>query len=171
MKLRKLEEKDIDRMLMWMHDPEINKNFLTDFSKYDRENVKQFVNNAISKENINLACVDEQDNYLGTVSLKNINLISKNAEYAISFLANAHGTGAAAFATKEILNIAFFELGLERVYLNVLDENKRANRFYKKIGFIYEGEFKKHLYLHGEFKNLRWYRMLKEEYKGEDGND
>ena len=62
------------------------------------------------------------------------------------------------------MRIAFYELGLKRVYLNVITENKRANAFYKKIGFVYEGTFKKHILINGELKDLNWYRMLKEEF-------
>jgi RimJ/RimL family protein N-acetyltransferase len=103
---------------------------------------------------MHLAIVDEKDYYLGTISLKEIDHAAKNAEYAISTRASAHGTGAALQATREILRIAFEELHLDRVYLNVLDENSRANRFYQKCGFRYEGQFRDHLLIRGELKNL-----------------
>ena len=111
-----------------------------------------------------MACVDDQDNYLGTVSLKAINKIDLNAEYAISFCKKAHGTGAAHYATQEVLRIAFMELGLARVYLNVIPGNARANAFYKKNGFIFEGTFRKHIRINGQLKDLNWYSMLKEEF-------
>ena len=84
---------------------------------------------------IHLAVTDENDEYLGTISLKNIDYKSKNAEYAISMRQCTKGTGAAYKATKQILDYAFNTLDLEKVYLNVLKEN-RAIAFYKKVGFI-----------------------------------
>ena len=164
MRLRKLEEKDAVWMLEWMHDPDINRFFAADFNSNKMESVLEFINRGEDSKNVHYACVNDEDEYLGTVSLKNIDYSAKNAEYAISFGKRAHGTGAAFFATKEILKIAFEKLGLERVYLNVLSENIRANRFYEKFGFIYEGEFKKHINIRGELKDLKWYRMLKEEF-------
>ena len=165
MRLRKLEYKDVDGMLSWMHDDSINCFFANDFNSYTKEDVKKFIDSCNdSEENVHYACVDENDSYLGTVSLKNIDRKNKNAEYAISFCKVAQGTGSSKFATKEILRIAFEELGLEKVYLNVLTENARANSFYKKVGFIFEGEFKKHICVGGTLKDLNWYRMLKEEY-------
>ena len=63
-----------------------------------------------------------------------------------------------------ILDIAFNELGLNRVYLNVFPENKRAIALYLKCGFKYEGEFQQHVFVRGEYKNLEWYGILREEY-------
>ena len=165
MYLRKLKKKDAVAMLEWMHDSDINQYFMADFNSYDLEKVQQFIEKEDSNNEIHYACVNEEDEYLGTVSLKHIDYEAQNAEYAISFGKRAHGTGAAQYATQEILKIAFEELKLERVYLNVLSENIRANRFYEKVGIIYEGEFKKHINIRGELKDLKWYRMLKEEYQ------
>lgn len=166
MKLRELNLKDAEGMLEWMHDDNINSVFVKDFSSLNKEDVCAFINNSYTIENQqHYACVDEADNYLGTVSLKNIDTISKNAEYAICFCKKAHGTGVANFATNEILKIAFDELGLNRVYLNVLKENVRANNFYSKFGFKYEGCFKQHVNLRGKFFDLNWYGLMSSEWE------
>lgn len=164
MKLRQLKIKDVDRMLTWMHSKESKDIFAKDFNKYTKEDVTNFVKIKNTKNNINYACVNDDDEYLGTVSLKNIDYDNKNAEYAISFMKEAQGTGAALFATKEILKQAFEELNLEKVYLDVLDTNKRAISFYKKVGFIQEGTFRKHFIKNNEYINLLYFSILKEEY-------
>jgi len=46
----------------------------------------------------------------------------------------------------------------------VLAENKKAIHLYEKCGFVYEGEFRKHLFLKGKFRTLKWYSILREEY-------
>lgn len=169
MLLRKPKEKDAEGILSWMHDPATREIFATDFTSFTLNNVLDFIHNAnIDDKNVNFVCVDNDDNYLGTISLKNINHSAKNAEYAVSFCRRSHGTGAAAFATKEILKYAFETLGLERVYLNVLPDNLRANAFYKKMGFVFEGEFRNHILINGKLKNLCWYSMLKDEFKSKE---
>lgn len=165
MLLREPLEKDAQGMLSWMHAPATREIFANDFSSFTLEKVLNFIRHANEDENNkNFVCVDDHDNYLGTVSLKNIDYSTKHAEYAISFCTASQGTGAAKFATGEILKYAFETLGLERVYLNVIPENVRANKFYKKMGFVYEGEFRKHILINGELKNLCWYSMLKSEF-------
>lgn len=165
MKLRELKVKDVDRMLSWMHSEESKEIFAKDFNNYTKEDVTKFAKSKNTKENINLACVNEEDEYLGTVSLKNIDYDNSNAEYAISFMKEAQGTGAAIFATLEILKIAFEELKLNKVYLDVLKTNKRAIAFYEKIGFTQEGKFRNHFKKNDKFVDLLWFSMLKEEFK------
>lgn len=168
MKLRRLEEKDAENMLEWMNDPDIQKNFRFPAKRRDREQVLQFIRNAetrpIDGKSIHFAIVDEYDEYMGTISLKEVDMTARNAEYAISLRKKAQGRGIGSAATKEILRLAFEEFGLQRVYLNVLSGNSRAIALYEKCGFVYEGEFRNHLFLRGEYQSLKWYAMLKEEY-------
>lgn len=165
MRLRQLEEKDIPFMLEWMHDPQVNRFFRFDMSAANEETALRFIEQSrVSANELHYACVNETDEYLGTVSLKEISAENRSAEFAVSFRRCAQGTGAAAFAVKELLHKAFEELSLNRVYLNVLSDNTRAIAFYKKLGFVYEGEFREHLVLREETKSLSWYAMLKGEY-------
>ena len=143
--LRKLEERDVSAMLEWMHDEIVAKNFRFDFMSMTEEKALDFVSKSFSDENQHFAIVDEDDNYLGTISLKNISSTDNNAEYAIVLRRNFWGKGYAQKATAEILNYAFNTLKLHKVYLNVLSENVRANNFYKKCGFTFEGSFKDHI--------------------------
>ena len=164
--LRKLLDKDADKMLEWMHDEAVNQNFRFDFASMTKERALNFIANSFTEENQHFAIIDENDEYLGTISLKNISVADKNAEYAIVVRKNFWGTGVAQKATAEILKYAFENLNLHRVYLNVLDENIRANKFYRKCGFIYEGKFKQHLYLQVKngggtsYKDLNWYAII-----------
>lgn len=77
----------------------------------------------------------------------------------------AQGKGYAGFATREILRIAFEELGLHKVYLNVLKENTHAAGFYEHMGFLREGDAREQLVLRGVRHDLFWYGMLEEEYR------
>ena len=166
--LRRLQENDAEGMLDWMNDPDIQKNFRIDMGKRNRDDVLQFIRAAQTEpedgKSIHYAVADEDNRYLGTISLKNVNLIDNNAEYAISMRKCAQGRGIATAATKEILRLAFEEFDLKRVYLNVLSTNSRAIHLYEKSGFIYEGEFRDHLFLNGKYYTLKWYGMLKEDY-------
>ncbi|MCR4682473.1 MAG: GNAT family N-acetyltransferase [Clostridiales bacterium] len=159
-KLRPLSSKDAPYMLEWMTDPEITRFFRFDASKVELRTCEEYIENAAKAENAaHFAIVDENDEYLGTISLKDIDTENRCAEYAISTRKKAHGTGAAAQATKLLLDHAFNTLGLERVYLNVLADNGRANAFYRKAGFRFVREEPDALELRGERKTLNWYEI------------
>jgi RimJ/RimL family protein N-acetyltransferase len=57
-------------------------------------------------------------------------------------------------AIRLLLRHAFHDLGLQRVYLTVLDDNPRAIRAYEKCGFTVEGRLRKHVYKRGQFRDL-----------------
>lgn len=168
-RLRRLEAKDISGMLEWMHDPEINRWYRFDAASMTEERAEKFIAGSFMETDRHYAIADDDDNYLGTISLEDIDRVNAHALYAVSLRAKAQGHDIALAATKMLLEIAFRELDLERVYLNVLSDNMRAKRFYEKAGFHYEGCFRKHLKLRGEWRNWDWYSILKEEfYAGHD---
>ena len=168
-RLRRLEKKDIPGMLEWMHDPEINRWFRFDAASMTEERVRQFIAGSFTETNRHYAIADEGDQYLGTISLEDIDRENAHALYAVSLRSEAQGHDIALTATKLLLEIAFRELELERVYLNVLSDNKRAKYFYEKAGFHFEGCFRKHLKLRDEWHDWDWYSILKEEfYAGDD---
>lgn len=162
--LRKLSEKDIPGMMEWMHDPDINLWFRFNADAMTEERARKFIAGSFTEKTRHYAIVDESDEYLGTISLEEIDEENGHALYAISTRKCAWGSGAALEATRMLLEIAFHELNLERVYLNVLADNIRAKRFYEKAGFRYEGRFHKHLKLRGEWRDWDWYAILKDDY-------
>ena len=168
--LRPLHAEDASFMLEWMKDPTIACFFRFDAMSMTEEKCRTFIESANQdSSSLHYAIADERNEYLGTISLKGIS--DSSAEYAICTRKCAHGTGAAMQATKEILRIAFEELGLNSVFLNVLKENQRANAFYRKAGFQFTYTEKNALELRGKKKALNWYvypRMGKHDSKEEN---
>ena len=167
--LRNLEDKDQQGMLEWMQDSAVVKNFRFNFDNATLETAQNFIiraNKAMEeREEFHFAIVDDMDHYVGTISLKNLDWKALTAEYAICVKGNCQGKGYGAIATREILKKGFEELGLRRIYLNVISENKTAIALYKKMGFIFEGKFRQHIYIRGQIYSLCWYSMLLEEYR------
>lgn len=163
--LRKLKKKDAPLMLEWMQDKEINSCFRFNAQSMTIEKVYSFIEKAqdISMD-MHLAIINEEDEYLGTISLKEIDLINHIAEYAISMRKCAIGNGIARIATEKLLDKAFNEIRLNKVYLNVLSDNIRAIKFYEKLGFRFEGEFKDHLFIKGQYKSIKWYSIFKDDF-------
>ena len=88
MRLRKLELKDAPLMLEWMHDKSVVEDLRTNFLTKTMEDCENFIKCSWDdKNNWNVAIVDEDDIYMGTVSLKNIK--GKSAEFGITVRACA----------------------------------------------------------------------------------
>lgn len=169
-KLRRLQMEDAENMLEWMHDPENQKGFRRDMMSMTLEDARNFClevsSETYSKRNtdLHLAITDETDEYLGTISLKNINMEHRSAEMAISVRRKARGLGVAKKAVGLLLQKSFGEMALHRVYLTVLSNNIVAIKFYEKCGFIYEGELRDHLFIKGNYISWKLYGMIEDEY-------
>lgn len=166
--IRRLEMKDMPYMLEWMHDENVTGHLQTEFRFFTEEKVANFIKGAMCQNNesehLHYAIVDDSDEYMGTISLKNINRKDKNAEYAIATRSVAHGKGYARGATMDILKVGFDELGLEKIYLYVSVNNIAANKFYNKCGFVEEGIFRKHMMINDKLEDIRWFSQLKTEF-------
>lgn len=136
MNVRKLELKDAPLMLEWMHDKSVVEDLHENFGDKTIEDCKKFILKSREDEtNIHLAIVDDMDIYMGTVSLKHIDMYRKQAEFAIAMRSCAMGSGMAQRAMDEILRKGFKEMGLKRIYWCVSKNNRRARRFYEKAGY------------------------------------
>lgn len=163
MNIRKLEKKDAPLMLEWMHDVDVVRYMKADFTKKTIEDAEKFIDlsNEMSN-NFHMAIVSDKDEYMGTVSLKNIDNNFKSAEFGITVRKSAMGHGYSWFGMRSILDIAFDELNLECVYWCVSKNNERAVRFYDKHNF--HEAFDISVDILSRYDNsecLKWYSVLK----------
>ena len=160
MYLRDLKEEDAPLMLAWMHDESVVGKLRGNFASKTIEDCKDFIASSISETNIHLAIASDTDEYMGTVSLKNIE--DGSAEFAITVRKEAMSKGYSWFGMEAIIDKAFNELNLESVYWCVSRENERAVRFYDKHNFHEVVDIpKKALERYKGIKNLKWYSILK----------
>lgn len=135
MDIRILEEKDAPFMLEWMHDEDLTKDLKKDFASTTIEDAKGFI--LYARENtstdLHMAVVSDEDEYMGTVSLKHIH--NGMAEFGIAVRRCATGKGYSIFGMRKILEYGLSKLGLNNIFWCVDPVNARAVRFYDKNGF------------------------------------
>lgn len=137
MRLRELQIKDAEYMLEWMHNKDVVCHLSANFADKTIEDCKNFIAN--SKNNaydINLAIVNEDDEYMGTVSLKHVDKEHQTAEFAVTIRECAMGKGYSAYGMAEILRRGLEDFGLKNIYWCVSKNNERAVRFYDKNGYL-----------------------------------
>lgn len=136
MKLRRLSLKDAPLMYEWMQDENVTKDLQVNFSERTLADCEAFIENSwMDETNLHLAIVDSEDEYMGTVSLKNIDRVTGTAEFAITVRIVAMGCGFAVAGMKEMIRIGVEEIGLKKIYWCVRKGNRRAIRFYDKNGY------------------------------------
>lgn len=160
--MRRLEEKDAKRMVVALNDKDVTNTMRISMRSFTLEECESYIQKANNdKESVHFAITDDNDNWVGTVSLKDINQEKKEAEYAILTAKEVHGKGYAQKATDFILDYAFNKLGLKKVYLFVSVNNVRANKFYQKYGFTFDRLEENGLKLGNESHDINWYYISK----------
>ncbi len=163
MLLRKLKIEDAPLMLEWMHDEDVCEFMGRNFSEFQLCNCENFIENSLTDEkNLHLAIADENDEYMGTVSLKEIDMDTLSAEFAITVRKKAMGKGFSKFGMENIIKKGFEELGLETIIWNVSKKNIRANKFYQKHNYdeldIIPDKFKN---IYPNWKEMNWFCVIK----------
>lgn len=163
MYLRKLELKDAPLMLSWMHDDSVVNNLHTDFHSKTIDDCKSFIESSQNfLEDAHFAIVSDDDEYMGTVSLKHIDKNNGNAEFAITVRKEAMGRGYSWYGMETIIEKAFNDFNLNSVYWCVSRKNERAVRFYDKHNFHETLDIsEKILERYSDEMDLKWYSVLK----------
>jgi diamine N-acetyltransferase len=79
----------------------------------------------------------------------------------------SQGYGRDAIGT--LLDFAFDQLRLERVWLDVYDANADARRLYERIGFVVEATFRHGVYRGGRFDDVHRMAILRSEWAASRG--
>lgn len=100
---------------------------------------------------------------VGMTFLKNINMLNRNAEFAILIDAMKSGKGYGSEACKATLEFAFKNLGLHRVYLKVKKDNMPAIKLYQSCGFKVEGTLRDDVFKQGKYADQLFMAVLSNE--------
>lgn len=136
MRIRDLDFQDAAALLAWAKDPEGGRFFRGDSSSLCLKDMEGFIlGTMLCAGDLHQAIVDESNQLVGLVSLKNIDEENRRAEFSIGLLPAAQGKGLAGAAVAELLPIAFDELGLESIYMYTDAGNLPTRAFNERCGF------------------------------------
>jgi RimJ/RimL family protein N-acetyltransferase len=155
--LRYLELDDLDRTHKWHNDPELYALLTGPFNYVSKVLEEQWLRNkqASYSLEVNLAiCLAGNSRHIGNISLRNIDWIARHAELHI-FIGEPDqrlkGYGQA--AVRLLIRHATQDMGLQRLHLLVLADNKPAITVYEKCGFVIEGKLRRHVFKGSKFRD------------------
>lgn len=96
---------------------------------------------------------NESGTYLGNVWLWGVQAVHRSAELRILMGPQAKGKGYGTEACRGLLNFAFNDLNLNKVFLYVLTNNSAAVRAFEKAGFVREGVLRQEFYVAGKYED------------------
>lgn len=141
-KIRPILLDDTHLIVKWRNDANVKKNLYSQSDLTEAQHINWF-HNQVSTGRCSQFIIEENSpggRPLGTVFIKNIDQNNQKGEFGI-FIGEewGRGKGYASLATALILDHAFKELKLNRVYLTVFCDNLPAIKAYERAGFLKEG--------------------------------
>ncbi len=145
--LRLLEENDLPQTLAWRNQDHIRRWFFTSDRLTPEQHFAWFTR--YQQRDDDFVFIIEElgpgSRPIGQAALYNVDWARGTAEFGRLMIgpANAAGRGLARAATSALVALAFDQLGLQEVYLDVMPDNIRAIRVYETCGFKVAGSTEK----------------------------
>lgn len=112
--------------------------------------------------------ISDSGKLIGTCQLHGINPTHRHAELQIRLGdIGQRGRGYGSEAVRLLLEFAFRDLNLERVFLHVFIDNVAAIRVYEKNGFCHEGVLRRAAYIDGKYKDVLVMGILRNEFSSD----
>jgi len=175
-RLRGAERSDLEKFVEWINDPEVTAG-LTLFLPMSSVDEEKWFDDIMKRPQAQKPLVidmkdDDGWRLIGNSSFFDFDWVARSAEVGImigekSVWNQGYGTEVMAL----LLRHGFRTLNLNRVYLQVFAENKRAIRTYEKVGFVHEGRKRQAVYKNGKYSDILFMSVLREEWdaRNEEG--
>lgn len=167
--LKKLSIDELNgNYVKWLNDPEVCKYNSHGEKKYTKEMAEDFIKSLQRDEAKEVYAVYLRENgkHIGNISLQQISHKNRNAEIAYLFGEKEYwGKGYAKEASDKLLDRAFKELELHRIYFGTHIENLPMQKLGKKLGFVKEGVLKDAQFKNGKFNDIVVYGKIEEEHE------
>lgn len=132
--LVRLEQKDIEMLRSWRNEPKVVENM--EFQTYISPEMQNEWFKRINNINNFFFLIKKEEQWIGMIHLSDINYEIKTTKSGIlignpSYL----NTSIPVFSSIALLNFAFYDLGLEEIFIKINKANKKALKYNQHLGF------------------------------------
>lgn len=160
-RLEPLGAEHLERTWSWLQDPELRA-AIDSLAAPTRDENDRYWRSRLADPTRDDFAVIAGDVHVGNCGLLRDDARSK-AELWL-YLGVGRGAGIGREAVRLLLQRAFGELGLGRVYLRVLSTNPGAVAFWRATGFVDEGRWRRDTVVNGSPADSIWLAVLREEW-------
>jgi RimJ/RimL family protein N-acetyltransferase len=169
-RLELLRPDDVEALFVIQSDPDVCRYLL--YEPRTRERVKEVQERdaaathlAEPEDFVQPAIRDESGRLVGTMYFKLASVEDKTAEIGWLLDPRFQGQGYAAEAAGLLLDLAFGELGLHRVYAELDPRNDASVALCLRLGMRYEAHFREHMWFKGDWADTGIYAILEHEWR------
>ena len=170
--LRSLQISDLDgHYINWLNDAEVCQFNSHHVFPYTREAATNYITqvNSSQAQIVLAVCLPsikgEADQHIGNISLQRINLIARQAEFAILMGDKTQwGKGYAKEAAALICQHGFKALNLNRIHCGTSEDNRAMQKLAAYLGMSEEGRRRQAHYKNGQYVDIIEYGVLSNEF-------
>ena len=105
--------------------------------------------------------IRKEDQLVGLVNLDGLDWPNSHAEIGIALTSKmSRGQGFAAEALELLIDFAFNELGLHRIWARIIDGNDPSLKLFARLGFKLEGRMSGHVRRRGQYRDMLIFGLL-----------
>ncbi len=165
--VRSLAEEDLDGPYPgWFEDQDVcRQNSHGKFFK-TKAYFREYLNDFNREDRVVWAICHAEDGHIGNISLQEISLINRTAEFAVLLGDKRHwGKGVGVLAGRKLLEHGFNKLNLERIHCGTASTNEGMKKLADTLGMVLEGTRRSHLFLEGSRVDMLEYGILRSEFE------
>lgn len=160
---RKLGESDLEQVLEWRTSEHVTQYMYTDIEK-NLENQKRWFN-AVSRDDTQYYwLIEYKGTAIGLISINNLDKRNSKASFGY-YIGDLNYAMIAGRIHAYLYNFAFFELGLNKLYAEVMEGNEGMMKIHLHHGFTHEGTFKQHIYKYERYHDVHYFELLASTWK------
>ena len=144
------------RFLLW--DPHVSIKFTQSYLKFIQT---QYAASSFFDWAVTLA---DGGKMIGTCGFASIDTDNDAGEIGYVINPEYWGRGYATEALSRMLSFGFGVLGMHRIYVRIMSGNIASERVAKKCGMRHEATFYSSLFVKGEYRTIKYYAILREEF-------
>ena len=157
--LRTVEREDLEFCQQTLNDPDVRHGLaVTDPLTSDDEE-EWYEGRVVESDDVHLLVCDDGE-AVGMVGLNSVNGTAGNAELGYWIAPEYHRNGYATAAARLLVDYAFAERRLHKVYANAFAFNEGSQRVLEKAGFDREGVHRDQRYVDGEYVDVYRYGLV-----------
>lgn len=153
--MKPLKRSDTDNIMTWVNDPEVVRNLQHFNKKFTKQDEQKYVKKILSSKNDYVfSFFKKTKEYIGQGGIHQIAWDNKLGRLSIIIKREHWNKGYAQEILPALVNHAFKNLKLHKIWLMHWKENKKAGHLYKKLGFVNEGVLKDEYFWKGKYHDM-----------------
>jgi diamine N-acetyltransferase len=154
LRLEPLRLEHLPHVMTWVNDHEVLAYFAGRQMDIGEAEERRYLEGLIASPNDRAFSVFDGENYVGQCSVNQIYWPASSGRLFLVIRRELQGRGYGSAALLRLMDLAWTDLGLHKLWLIVRRDNREAQSLYLRLGFDFEGVLRDEYRVQGQFHDM-----------------